>query len=489
MKKHITALFAAAAFAFSAVNTVSAAVKDIKSVSASVKGTVLLGEKPADISDVNGDGTVNVLDLMRLKYRYINPAAEPDTPAGKFVYGLYRDVLGIDADQDEMDTLTQKLEKKEISAADAVLDFLGRQEFADRQLTDEEYLDAVCRALLGHEADDRYEARAEELRYFSRTYVLRGIVSSDEFAGRCSDAGMKAGEIGLSEVRDLNPDITLSVGQMYSRVLGTGMPGDMVNSMVQSIADGNLTLQIAAFRIADTAEFAALNSSDEDYVRSLFRGLADREASDEEMQEYLGALSGGSSRADILRKLAASEIFYELNVSRNLRNKMHRIGSNFKLDGTWYHFEPSGRYYPVENETLLKLLNRTEEILSSGDHYRQIYNFCINDSRYKYIETTKTIEEIEDIGWTFFADYAMENYRMVCYYMAAQMDILLEQSGYRCRVVHSVHGSGDHYWNQVYIDGKWKNFDITNWYYDYTWEQMVAAGDYVLVDYVRPEYK
>ena len=33
MKKHITALFAAAAFAFSAVNTVSAAVKDIKSVS------------------------------------------------------------------------------------------------------------------------------------------------------------------------------------------------------------------------------------------------------------------------------------------------------------------------------------------------------------------------------------------------------------------------------------------------------------------------
>ena len=73
--------------------------------------------------------------------------------------------------------------------------------------------------------------------------------------------------------------------------------------------------------------------------------------------------------------------------------------------------------------------------------------------------------------------------------MAAQMDILLEQAGYQCRVVHATHGSGDHYWNQIYINGTWTNYDVTNWWSNYTWDQMVAAGDYILLGYVRPEYK
>ncbi|MBP1591143.1 MAG: hypothetical protein ILP22_03790, partial [Oscillospiraceae bacterium] len=62
------------------------------------------------------------------------------------------------------------------------------------------------------------------------------------------------------------------------------------------------------------------------------------------------------------------------------------------------HLEPSGKTYPVEDEKLKNLLGSCENILSSrGTGIDDIYTFCINDSGYKYMEKTKTLEEIENI--------------------------------------------------------------------------------------------
>ncbi len=142
------------------------------------------------------------------------------------------------------------------------------------------------------------------------------------------------------------------------------------------------------------------------------------------------------------------------------------------------------------SETLHNITVKAKEILdANGTSVANIYTYMRSTNRYKRIEATKTLAQIEELGWSHFVDYSMKNYYVVCYYMAAKMDFLLRQAGHECRVVYATHGTGDHYWNQVYINGTWVNYDCTNGYNAYTLNQMIAAGNYTILDYLTPEYK
>ncbi|MDE6657948.1 MAG: hypothetical protein K2J88_05140, partial [Oscillospiraceae bacterium] len=123
-----------------------------------------------------------------------------------------------------------------------------------------------------------------------------------------------------------------------------------------------------------------------------------------------------------------------------------------------------------------------------GTSVSGIYNCVRSTNRYKYIESTRTLEQIEANGWLYYVDYAFTHYYGVCYYMAAKMDFLLQQAGYQCRIVHATHGSGDHYWNQVYTNDTWVNYDCTNGYNAYSWDSMIKAGNYIFLGYVYPVY-
>ena len=490
IKMSIAALISSVAVLSAAVPA-SAAESSGKSSADAVKDVVLLWQSPAEGSDVNGDGEINVLDLMRYKYNIINPVTEPETAAGKFVYGLYRNMLGKDPDPAVAEDYAKQLESGDISASGLFLQLAKRPDFDQDSLSDEEYVTLMYRALLGREPDEQgYKNWCGRIKLFSHTYVLHGFAASDEFKKLCSESGMAPGEVALAEPRDVNDSITRAVAPMIVSLTGKPADGMKLNELVMDIKDGKKTFQEAAFEAAEYDDVASAEMSEDEFVNALFTGLLDRAPSDDEKNIYKTLLSEGGSRADAVRKLAASEGFFGRFESMGFGGNLRRIGSNYRKNDAWYHLEPSGKTYPVTNDVLLKLLDSCQSVLKEkGTSVDDIYKFCISDSAYKYMEKTKTLEELEEKGWTYFADYAMHNYYSVCYYMAAQMDILLEQAGYQCRVVHATHGSGDHYWNQIYINGTWTNYDVTNWWSNYTWDQMVAAGDYVLLGYVRPEYK
>ena len=124
-----------------------------------------------------------------------------------------------------------------------------------------------------------------------------------------------------------------------------------------------------------------------------------------------------------------------------------------------------------------------------GTSVSGIYNYVRATTRYKKIESTRTLAQIESKGWLYFVDYSMTHYYGVCYYLAAKTDFLLREAGYNCRVVHATHGSGDHYWNQVYTNGTWVNYDLTNGLYAYSMSSMISYGSYTILGYVTPTYK
>ncbi len=128
-------------------------------------------------------------------------------------------------------------------------------------------------------------------------------------------------------------------------------------------------------------------------------------------------------------------------------------------------------------------------IASTGTNATNIYNYVRNHNRYSYIEATRSLANIEAQGWAYFANYALDNRFVVCYYFAAVTDMLYKQAGYETRIVY---GTGthttDHYWNQVYVNGQWLNYDTCNGYcgvsdaylksLTYTWTKFVYATYY-----------
>ena len=118
-----------------------------------------------------------------------------------------------------------------------------------------------------------------------------------------------------------------------------------------------------------------------------------------------------------------------------------------------------------------------------------IYKYIVSNYRYSRIEATRTYAQLHAAGWDSLVQYTLKNRRGVCYYLAATMDYYLQRAGYTTRLVHATHSTGNHYWNQVLVDGVWQNYDPT---YsnrgDLPWATQIALGNYTVLGYVQVHY-
>ncbi|MBR5513460.1 MAG: hypothetical protein IKV85_05685 [Ruminococcus sp.] len=134
---------------------------------------------------------------------------------------------------------------------------------------------------------------------------------------------------------------------------------------------------------------------------------------------------------------------------------------------------------------------RAQNVLNTyGNDIKSIYNFVCNNNKYRLIESTRTLAQINQAGWGYFANYALNNRFVVCYYFAAITDLLFRQAGYECRVVYGTgRGTGDHYWNQVYdpTSKTWLNYDTCNGYYGVSFAYL-QTQNYTFKQYVYPTF-
>lgn len=173
------------------------------------------------------------------------------------------------------------------------------------------------------------------------------------------------------------------------------------------------------------------------------------------------------------------------------------------ISGKYYHFGTDGKLtvnttldgYKIDaNGVATKLsavqLKANTILASIGKTPNAIYNYVINNNKYRYIEDTRTLAQIQATGWSYFANYAMNNKYVVCYYFAAITDLLFQQAGLESRIVYGTgRGDGDHYWNQVKINGVWTNYDTCNMYANVTDAYLKTQGNgYTWKQYVYPTF-
>ena len=159
------------------------------------------------------------------------------------------------------------------------------------------------------------------------------------------------------------------------------------------------------------------------------------------------------------------------------------LSANCTLDG--YRIDADGVARKI---TAVQL--RAQNILASiGYTPNAIFNYIRSHNYYKLMETTRTLDQIESLGWGYFANYAMDNRFVVCYYFAALQDLLFHEAGFESRIVYGngTHAS-DHYWNQVKINGEWTNYDACNGFAAVS-DDFLKAKTYTWYQFVYPVYE
>ena len=118
-------------------------------------------------------------------YKYVT------TPAETFIDRLYSVVLDRDPDESGREFWLNKLKSGEMTASDVARAFLTSDEFVNRNLSNEEFLTVLYRALFDREPDpDGFAFWLRKFATRSRVGIINGFLLSEEWANLCKKYGM-----------------------------------------------------------------------------------------------------------------------------------------------------------------------------------------------------------------------------------------------------------------------------------------------------------
>jgi len=228
-----------------------------------------------------------------------------------FVTRLYEKVLGRTAAAEEIGYYTDSLTDRTKNGAGVGKGFVFSPEFADRGLSNEDYVEVLYETFMGRASDA--EGKAYWINFLnngiSRMYVFKGFVESEEYTGICSDSGIDRGNVEVEESRDMRPQLTMYVYRLYEKALGREAETDGLNYYTKEIMAGNVTSVRAAQNFFSSEEFQDKKLSDEDYVKVLYRTFMGREFEQEGLAYHTDRLAAGTAREDILLGFANSPEF------------------------------------------------------------------------------------------------------------------------------------------------------------------------------------
>ncbi len=215
----------------------------------------------------------------------------PVDPVVAFVTRMYQQCLSRDPDQAGLDGWVGQLKGGYMNGAQIAEQFVFSTEMLKKNLSNEEFVNVLYRAMMGREADVAGRTGwVNELNngYLTRSQVTKAFVESTEFTNICSEYGIVRGDYDASVA-----PIEHFVTRFYTLCLERnpdqeGMYG-WVNNLKHQYMNG---AQIAeAFIFSD--EFVGKNVSNEKYVELLYNTLLGRPSDENGKKGWVGELQGG----------------------------------------------------------------------------------------------------------------------------------------------------------------------------------------------------
>lgn len=325
----------------------------------------------------------------------------------QFVERFYRYLLGRDADSTGLNEWVQNLKSGKEQGAQVGVGFIQSNEFKNRGLSDDEYIQVLYRAFFDRDADPAgLESWKKVLNEgLTRMQVYRGFAESDEFSRLCASYGIQRGNVTMSAPMDQNEGVTKFISRCYSLCLGRRADESGLNAWCGQILSGANTAKVAAYGFVFSNEFTSKNLSDEEYIKVLYRLFLNREADTSGLQSWKQVMVSGKGRLHVFEGFSDSKEFKELcdsygiasgqgtpilSINTAYREKMLDI-YNHPLN----YFEPMNKNEPEIESNTFAIADVTgdgkDDLIVS---FNNTFTAAMHTKIYSYNEAQNSAEEL-----------------------------------------------------------------------------------------------
>lgn len=227
-----------------------------------------------------------------------------------FVSRMYTVALGRAAEEAGLNDWTNRLLTHETDGAGIANGFIMSDEFKNKKVSDEAYVDILYRTFFDREADagGRSDWLEKLANGNSRDFVLAGFVNSVEFGNLCNRYGIVRGEMQTNETA-IGSGVRQFVERCYNKVLGRDGETAGIEDWTSRIARGEQTPESVAKLFFFSEEYANKNTGNEEFVETLYQTFMGRASDPAGKSDWVGRLSGGTSREEVLEGFSRSEEF------------------------------------------------------------------------------------------------------------------------------------------------------------------------------------
>ena len=254
-------------------------------------------------------------------FDYEDVAKQKVGPVEAFVGRLYTIALNREAEENGLKDWSGKLVGGTLTGSQVAGGIFFSEEFLNRNLSDEDYVETLYLVMIGRPSDAVGKADwVYKLKNgVSREGVFAGFTGSTEFDNICNSYGIKRGNYKPSQARDVNTGLTTFVSRLYTKALERDYEEQGLNYWCEQINSGKWSINDASTTgFFNSPEFINKNTTNDEYVTILYHTFFDREPDEAGYNDWMGRLSRGVSRNDVLQGFANSPEFANLKKSYGL---------------------------------------------------------------------------------------------------------------------------------------------------------------------------
>lgn len=231
-----------------------------------------------------------------------------------FVNRLYQILLNRSAELEGLSAWTKNLMSGESTSAEIVSGIIFSDEFKSRNLSYADAIECLYQAMLGRGSDEAGKNAwvANMNNGMTYTSIINGFAGSAEFSQICSEYGISAGNVEITEPRDMNSDVTGFIARCYREALQRNVDEDGLNAWCTVLLSGEESPKVVARGFVFSDEVIGQNLSNEDYVKLLYRLCMGREYDEAGFNAWCQVLAEGASREEVFWGFADSAEFAEI---------------------------------------------------------------------------------------------------------------------------------------------------------------------------------
>ena len=245
--------------------------------------------------------------------RQPTPTTAPSSGSiADFVERLYTVALGRPSEKAGKDFWVKEITSGNRTGADCAREFLFSQEFANRNLSIEDFVETLYQTFFGRDSEPNGKAYwVGELKNGtkSRNDVINGFIDSTEWCNICADYGVRSGAPSAKAERASKNAIDFAT-RLYTCCLGRAAEAGGLKYWSLALTNLEQTGCSAAKEFFKSQEFTNLNLKTEEYIKRLYTTFMDREPESSEVTYWAGEIAKGTQTRDsVLAFFGQSEEF------------------------------------------------------------------------------------------------------------------------------------------------------------------------------------